>query len=90
MADLATTDPCVVGHYWAEVITNDAHDPIALVCVRCSRRIDVDTPGRLHHTQLVVSLLDAALYAITLADDIDAAQGIAHAALHREEYDDGG
>lgn len=34
----------------------------------------------------LVELLDAALTAITLADTLDQAQGIAHAALHREEY----
>lgn len=34
----------------------------------------------------LVRLLDAALSAIVLADSLDQAQGIAHAALHREEY----
>ena len=36
--------------------------------------------------QTLVDLLDAALEAIVLTDDIDQARGIAHAALHREEY----
>lgn len=34
----------------------------------------------------LVGLLDAALTAVTVADSLDMAQGIAHAALHREEY----
>lgn len=34
----------------------------------------------------LVDLLDAALEAILVADSLDMAQGIAHAALNREEY----
>jgi hypothetical protein len=50
--------------------------------------LDVATVAgeQLHRAELLVSLLDAALYAITLAETLDAAQGIAHAAQHREEY----
>ena len=36
--------------------------------------------------EAAVAMLDAALEAIVAAETLDQAQGIAHAALHREEY----
>ena len=38
------------------------------------------------HNAPLVGLLDAALEAITVAESLGEARGIAHAALHREEY----
>lgn len=67
------------------------------VCCGCSVRKHTPTTccapghGQLEDAPIVphaplVALLDAALTAITLAEDIDQARGIAHAALAREEY----